>query len=312
MRFAKFLILFPVLIFIESSNISGDNFSDLLINQDYSVYLRSVDTLGQEKRLLLKSVYFTQYMIDYYNDEYDDSIVAIVKVADKIIPESDTDYFTKGGIYLNYAFYLQFKGNMWGALNYGNKGIKCLKKVPKNSPLYDDALLGVAIYDYGIGKLFFSKKKVKRGLEEFDYVSRNGDYFGILAKNLRILLLYNENKFNEGLKESFALLEKYPDSRLVLWDVVKGMRYKNKYDSLIVYGDLLVNNIKKDTIPNNYNLLTVYKWEIDACIKLKKFNRARKMLDTIITLKVKNRYLRNVEKLKIGLIDRYSHVLRRN
>ncbi|MCD6246087.1 hypothetical protein J7J58_04245 [candidate division WOR-3 bacterium] len=310
MRFIKDLAVLSVFVFIVSANISGNSFSELLINQDYSDYLKGVDTLRHRENLLLKAVYFTQYMIDYYNDQYDDSLVAIVKNADSIIPESDTDNFIKGGIYLNYAFYLQFKGNMWGALNYGNRGIKYLKDVSKDSPIYNDALIGVAIYDYGIGKLFFNRKKIVRGLEALDSVSKNGDYFDVVAKNLKIVLLYNENKYDEGLKEATDLLSKFPDSRLILWDVVKGFLYKKEYDSLITYSKKLVNNIKNDSIPNNYNLLTIYKWQIDAYIKLKRYDSARKVFDDIIKLDVENRYIRDVTKLKKNITNRYSAILK--
>ena len=294
-----FTIFYPVKNF-------GNVFSKMLIEQNYSSYMAAVDTMkDNDMALLLKSVYYNQYMIDYYNNSYEDSLDYILKKINDIPLSDDENCFVKGGVYLNYAFYMQFKGNIWSALKYGNRGAGYLRRIGPKSRYYNDALLGVAIYDYGVGKLFFRKSKINKGLKELSLVADKGNYFDLIAKNLKILLLYNEGRYKEGLKESLQMKEEFPGSRLILWDVVKGFGFLNEQDSLIVYSNYLINNIKDDTSPNNYNLLTVYNWQIKAYLKTGNAEKAKEIFEKVCNVSVKNQYARDIKKLKSDIINRY-------
>ena len=178
MKFIKIIFLFLLVLNI---NLMGNDFTKLLICQEYDEYIIKIDSLyNQNEKTLLKSIYYTQYMIDYNNSQYEDSLVSIVNKVSRLSRDDKEFYFLKGAIYMNYAFYLQFKGDIFKALNYGQKSISYLNRVDSLSDKFIDAKLGIAFYNYGVGKIFFKKQMIKKGLNLIDYVDNNGKYFDLL------------------------------------------------------------------------------------------------------------------------------------
>jgi hypothetical protein len=306
MKFIKIIIPFLLVINI---NLVGNDFTKLLINQEYDGYIIKVDSLHNEnEKMLLMSIYYTQYMIDYYNNQFEDSLVNIVNKVSGLNKDDKEFYFLKGAIYMNYAFYLQFKGDVFKSLNYGQKSISYLNRVDSLSDKFIDAKLGIAFYNYGIGKLFFQKRRIKKGLDLINYVANNGKYFDLLASNIEILLLYNERQYDKGIEISCKLLDEFPNSRLTLWAVVKGYRYIGQNDSLAKYLSLLTSNIESENKQNEYNLLTVYDWTIDNYLKNNRIEDAYSLIVNIKELNPKGKYIKDINALKKRILKKYNKI----
>ena len=162
-----------------------------------------------------------------------------------------------GGINMYISSLYIEKGNYIKAFGFAEKSINEIRLCLSEKPDLYDAFLIMGSYEYLKGSFPFWGSYKNKGIEKIRMASQMSKYSGPTAKNILAVLLQNEKRYDESIKEARELVETFPKSRTFLWTLCKTYMAQGDWENAAKNFELLLLNILEGQPNNNYNIIQV-------------------------------------------------------
>lgn len=197
--------------------------------------------------------------------------------------------------------YLQAVSSAFAMKNYLTECIKL-------QPQLKDAYIGLGSFDYwsskAIGYLPFFEDNRERGIKRLQEAEKNATIHPVVATTALIWINIDKKEFQVALEQSEKLLEKYPQSRALMWSAGEAAYQMKNWQKGIHYYEKILNSVKSSKgQSNHYNELGCYHRLIEMYLNLGNKTQAKHYLLQAKALKLseevkkrKKKDLKNIEQ----------------
>ena len=217
---------------------------------------------------------------DGFNRRLFDSLLAKGEaLADHLIEKKDSadwGYYYAGTALSYRAFSESERGNWPSVILDGLNSAKMFERCLELNPKFYDAMSGLGTYYYWRSKkteflswLPFVSDRKKEGIALLRNAVDNGTYDSFEALNSLILVLTEEERYDEALPLTVRALEKYPDNRSFLWCLVGIVERVPRKDTMVIKTAVtrLLESVVHAPVRNQY-------YESACRLKLAEFDMA--------------------------------------
>ena len=301
----------------------GINF---IINQNYKSAEKNFEELDNSyPNLPFGKIYLAASEIakSYdYNLEFNDDL--ITKYLESAINESDSllndndqnvwniyfDALSKG----YYAYYQALNRNWFSAISNGFDAVEEFQKCLNKDSLFYDAYTAIGNYEYWksrkAGWLPFVSDYSVEGIKFIKKAVNNPGYNNYLAVYSLQWIYIDQKKYNDVVKLSNPVIEKYPESRFFKWALARAYEEIDKKKSVKIYYEILNSYLKINELSKFHEILLKHliaqQYE-----QMREFDKALTLCNEILTIDYNSswnrdrldRRLERVKKLKKKVLN---------
>ena len=293
----------------------GINF---IINQKYESAGKNFEQLNNSyPNLPFGKIYLAAAEIaksyDYDQRFNDDLITKYLKSAmnqaDSLLDDNDQNvwniYFaalSKG----YYAYYQALNRNWLSAISNGFDAVKDFQKCLNKDSLFYDAYTAIGNFEYWksrkAGWLPFVSDNSSEGIKYIMKAVNNQGYNNYLAVHSLQWIYIDQKKYNDVIKLSTPVLEKYPESRFFKWALARAYEEIDRKEAVKLYYEIL-NSYSTINELSKFHEILLKHLIAQQYAQMGEFNEALTLCNEILTIDYnssqnKGRFDRRIERVK--------------
>ena len=293
----------------------GINF---IINQEYESAGKNFEQLNNSyPNLPFGKIYLAAAEIaksyDYDQRFNDDLITKYLKSAmnqaDSLLDDNDQNvwniYFaalSKG----YYAYYQALNRNWLSAISNGFDAVKDFQKCLNKDSLFYDAYTAIGNFEYWksrkAGWLPFVNDNSSEGIKYIMKAVNNQGYNNYLAVHSLQWIYIDQKKYNDVIKLTTPVLEKYPESRFFKWALARAYEEIDRKEAVKLYYEILNSYLTINELSKFHEILLKHLIA-QQYAQMGEFNEALTLCNEILTIdynssRNKDRLDRRIERVK--------------
>ena len=249
-----------------------------------------------------------------FNQKFNDELInkylnSAMEKADSLMDDNDNDvwniYFaalSKG----YYAYYQALSRNWLSAISNGFDAVKSFQRCLQKDSSFFDAYTAIGNFEYWksrkTGWLPFVSDERKEGIKYLMKAAVNFGYNNYLAVHSLQWIYIDQEKYNDVINLSEAVIRKYPGSRFFKWALARAYEGIDKNEAVKIYNDILNSYLNINKLSRFHEILLKHliaqQYE-----QMGKFEKALTLCDEILTINYSNSWNkesldRRIERVK--------------
>ncbi|MFZ0454643.1 MAG: hypothetical protein WCE54_02675 [Ignavibacteriaceae bacterium] len=248
-----------------------------------------------------------------YNQKFNDESItkylkSAINEADSLLDDNDQNvwniYFaalSKG----YYAYYQALNRNWLSAVSNGFDAVKYFQKCLDKDSLFYDAYTAIGNFEYWksrkAGWLPFVSDNSSEGIRYIMKAVNNQGYNNYLAVHSLQWIYIDQKKYNDVIKLSKPVVEKYPESRFFKWALARAYEEIDKKEAVKIYYEILNSYLKINELSKFHEILLKHLIA-QQYAQMGELNEALTLCNEILTINYdsswnKNRLDRRIERV---------------
>ncbi len=292
------------------------------------------DPAGYFFLAMLYQARMTDYESNFKEEDFDANVKMARKFARARIKNNKKDawgYLFLGNAYAAKAIHEAREGDWWSGLNNGLKAKSALKEAVKHDPGLYDAYVALGSYHYWasvVTKAFwwlpFIGDNREEGISQIKVAHEKSVFSRDAAANGLIWIYINEKRYDQAIRLSQEMQNKYPEGKSFLWALATAYYEKSDWTNALSLHQEILERIQEQIDaaassgnhpgnPHNYYNHIECKFHIASCLfNLRRFEECIAACEEIQNYSLDERTKkRQKDKLKRtqGLLEKSRKVI---